>query len=330
MVTTWPKNFPGLGVGAQRLADRITTMSDGRLTIQVYSAGELVPALGTFDAVIEGSAEMSHGAAYYWQNKSKATAFFTGVPYGMTSRELSSWLRYMGGQELYDEVYDQFGLQAFINGDTGTQAGGWFRKELTGLADLQGLKFRTPGIGGQVWEKMGASVVNMGAGDIFPALQSGALDAAEFVGPYNDLALGFYQVCKHYYLSSFTEPGLATELAVDKAKYTALPADLQAIVQIACQAEYDQVACDFYANDPQALAILVKDHGVITHQFPDEILQAGAKAATEILEGLRNSDDALTKKVTESYLSSLAILRTRTENTDAPFLVARKKYFALS
>ena len=330
MVTTWPKNFPGLGVGAQRLADRITAMSDGRLTIQVFSAGELVPALGTFDAVIEGSAEMSHGAAYYWQNKSPATSFFTGVPYGMNSRELASWLRYMGGQELYDEVYDQFGVQAFINGDTGIQAGGWFREELTGLADIQGLKFRTPGLGGQVWEKMGASVVNMGAGEIFAALQSGALDAAEFVGPYNDLALGFYQVCKHYYLSSFTEPGLATELVVDKAKYQALPADLQAIIQIACQAEYDQVACEFYANDPRALAQLVNDHGVITHQFPDEILEAGAVAATEVLETLRNSDDALTKKVTEGYLAALATLRTRTENTDLPFLVARQKYFALS
>jgi TRAP-type mannitol/chloroaromatic compound transport system substrate-binding protein len=330
MVTTWPKNFPGLGVGAQRLADRITAMSDGRLTIEVYSAGELVPALGTFDAVIEGSAEMSHGAAYYWQNKSPATAFFTGVPYGMTSRELAAWLRYMGGQELWDEVYDQFGVVGFINGDTGTQAGGWFRDELTGVADLQGLKFRTPGLGGQVWEKMGVSVVNMGAGDIFAALQSGSLDAAEFVGPYNDLALGFYQVCKHYYLSSFNEPGLATELAVSKAKFQELPADLQAIVQIACQAEYDQVACDFYANDPKALDQLINEHGVITHQFPDDILQAGAAAATEILEGLLNSDDELTKKVTDSYLNSLSILRTRTENTDAPFLVARQKYFALS
>jgi TRAP-type mannitol/chloroaromatic compound transport system substrate-binding protein len=248
----------------------------------------------------------------------------------MTSRELASWIRYMGGQELYDEVYDQFGVVAFINGDTGTQAGGWFRNELTGVADLQGLKFRTPGLGGQVWEKMGASVVNMGAGDIFASLQSGALDAAEFVGPYNDLALGFYQVCKHYYLSSFTEPGLATELAVSKAKLDTLPADLQMIVEIACQAEYDQVACDFYANDPRSLAILVDEHGVKTHQFPEEILEAGAKAASEIFEELRTSDDALTQKVTESYLASLNVLRTRTQNTDTPFLLARQKYFELT
>jgi TRAP-type mannitol/chloroaromatic compound transport system substrate-binding protein len=330
MVTTWPRNFPGLGVGAQRLADRITAMSGGRLTVEVYSAGELVPALQSFDAVIEGSAEMSHGAAYYWQNKSPAASFFTGVPYGMTGRELAAWMRYMGGQELWDEVYDQFGVKGFLNGNTGIQAGGWFRDEITGLSDIQGLKFRTPGLGGQVWQKLGATVVNMPAGEIFPALQSGALDAAEFVGPYNDLALGFYQIAKHYYLSSFIEPGLATELAVSKAKLEALPADLQAIIAIACQAEYDQVASDFYANDPTALDTLVTEHGVITHQFPDEIFEAGATAAKEIVEELRGSDDAPTRKVADSFATALATLRQRTEQMDQPFLQARQKYFALS
>jgi TRAP-type mannitol/chloroaromatic compound transport system substrate-binding protein len=331
MVTTWPRNFPGLGVGAQRLADRITAMSGGRLTVEVFAAGEMVPPLGAFDAVIEGSAEMSHGAAYYWQNKSPATAFFTGVPFGMTSRELAAWIRYMGGQELWDEVYDQFGMKGFINGDTGTQAGGWFRNELTGLADIQGINFRTPGLGGQVWQNIGATVVNMAAGEIFAALQSGALDAAEFVGPYNDLALGFHQVCKHYYISSFIEPGLATELAVDKAKYTALPDDLQQIIAIACQAEYDQVASDFYANDPNALNTLVETHGVIVHpSFPDDILEAGANASKEILTNLRESGDDLTKRVTESFITSLNTLRTRTEGTDMPYLVARERFFDLT
>src|SRR5690606_9267227 len=191
MVTTWPKNFPGLGVGAQRLADRITAASGGRLTVQVYAAGELVPPLQALDAVIDGSAEMSHGAAYYWQNKSQGLAFYTGVPFGMTSRELAAWVRFMGGQEIWDEIYDQFGVQGFLSGDTGTQAGGWFKHELTGVADIQGLRFRTPGLGGQVWGKLGAAVTNLAAGEIFAALQSGTLDAAEFVGPYNDLALGF-------------------------------------------------------------------------------------------------------------------------------------------
>jgi TRAP-type mannitol/chloroaromatic compound transport system substrate-binding protein len=329
MVTTWPKNFPGLGVGAQRLGDRITAASGGRLTVQVYSAGELVPPLQALDAVIDGSAEMSHGAAYYWQNKSQALNFFTGVPYGMTSRELAAWVRYLGGQEIWDEVYDQFGVQAFLSGDTGTQAGGWFKNELTGVSDVQGMRFRTPGLGGQVWERLGASVVNMAAGEIFQALQSGTLDAAEFVGPYNDLALGFHQIAKNYYFPSFIEPGLATELVVDKAKYQELPADLQAIVRDCSQAEYDQVASDFYANDPRALQTLVNDHGVQIRQFPEEILEAGANAAKDIMQGLRDSGDELTKKTAESFVSALNIMRTRTEGTDSPFLQAREKYFQL-
>ncbi|EIM74149.1 twin-arginine translocation pathway signal [Nitratireductor aquibiodomus RA22] len=329
MVTTWPKNFPGLGVGAQRLADRITAASDGRLTVQVYSAGELVPPLQSLDAVIDGSAEMSHGAAYYWQNKSPALSFFTGVPYGMTSREMAAWVRYMGGQEIWDEIYDQFGVQGFLSGDTGTQAGGWFREELTGLDSVKGLRFRTPGLGGRVWEKLGATVTNMAAGEIFQALQSGTLDAAEFVGPYNDLALGFYQVAKNYYFPSFVEPGLATELVVNKSKYQELPSDLQAIVKDVCQAEYDQVASDFYANDPRALKTLVDEHGVNVRQFPDDIVEAGAKAAAEILGELRDSGDALTKKTTESFIESLNILRTRTEGTDGAFVEARKKYFSI-
>lgn len=331
MVTTWPRNFPGLGVGAQRLADRITLASGGRLTVEVFSAGELVPPLQSLDAVIDGTAEMSHGAAYYWQNKSVALSFFTGVPFGMTSREMAAWVRYQGGQELWDEVYDQFGVQGFLSGDTGTQTGGWFKNELTSLADIQGLRFRTPGLGGQVWQALGVSVTNMAAGEIFQALQSGTLDAAEFVGPYNDLALGFYQVCKHYYTSSFTEPGLATELVVDKAKYQALPDDLQAIVRDVAQAEYDQVASDFYANDPHALQTLVRDHDVILHTaFPDDIVEAAALAAKEVLRGIVNSDDELTRRVARSFLDSLALTRTRTEATDLTYALARQRFSDLS
>jgi TRAP-type mannitol/chloroaromatic compound transport system substrate-binding protein len=272
---------------------------------------------------------MSHGAAYYWQNKSAGLSFFTGVPYGMTSRELSGWVRYLGGQQVWDEIYDQFGVQGFLSGDTGNQAGGWFRNELTGVSDIQGLRFRTPGLGGRVWEKLGASVTNMAAGEIFQALQSGTLDAAEFVGPYNDLALGFYQIAKNYYFPSFVEPGLATELVVDKAKYQALPADLQAIIRDVCQAEYDSVAADFAANDPRALQTLVNDHGVQVRQFPEEILKAGAAAAKEIMEGLLESSDPLTKKTAESFVSALNIVRRKTEGTDSLFIQAREKYFQI-
>jgi TRAP-type mannitol/chloroaromatic compound transport system substrate-binding protein len=331
MVTTWPRNFPGLGVGAQRLADRITAASDGALTVQLFSAGEMVPALQSLDAVIDGSAEMSHGAAYYWQNKSVGLSFFTGVPFGMTSRELTGWVRHMGGQELWDEIYDQFGLVGFLSGDTGTQTGGWFRNELTGVADIQGLRFRTPGLGGQVWQKIGASVTNLAGGEIFAALQSGTLDAAEFVGPYNDLALGFHQVAKHYYTSSFVEPGLATELAVDKAKFLALPANLQEIVRTCCQAEYDNVAADFAANDPRALQTLITEHGVTVHsQFPDDILQAGANASKELLQEILASSDELTARTARSFVDALKIMRARTEGTDMSFLSARQRFMDLS
>lgn len=329
MVTTWPKNFPGLGVGAENLAKRINTMSGGRLTVKVFAAGEMVPPLQALDAVINGTAEMSHGAAYYWQNKNVGLSFFTGVPFGMTSREHAAWVRMLGGQEIWDEIYDQFGVQGFLSGDTGTQAGGWFRKEINTVADIKGLRFRTPGLGGQVWAKLGASVTNLAAGQIFQALQTGTLDAAEFVGPYNDLALGFYQIAKNYYFPSFIEPGLATEAVVNKSKYKALPADLQEIIRTACQAEYDQVASDIYANDPRALETMVAKHGVKVHQFSDEILGAGAKAAAEVLTGVRNSDNALAKKTAESFISALNLLRQRAESTDTPYLRAREKFFAL-
>jgi TRAP-type mannitol/chloroaromatic compound transport system substrate-binding protein len=239
-------------------------------------------------------------------------------------------VRYLGGQEIWDKIYDQFGIQGFLSGDTGTQAGGWFRNELTGVADIQGLRFRTPGLGGQVWAKLGAAVTNLAAGEIFAALQSGTLDAAEFVGPYNDLALGFYQIAKNYYFPSFVEPGLATEVTVNKAKFQALPEDLQAIVRTAAQAAYDDVASDMYANDPRALGTLVSEHGVQVRRFPDEILEGGAKAAGELLTDIRTNGDALTKEVAESWVAAFNVLRTRTEGTDMPFLVARETYFKLS
>jgi len=242
-------------------------------------------------------------------------------------------VRFGGGQEIWDEIYDQFGLVALLSGDTGTgtQAGGWFANELTGLADIQGLRFRTPGLGGQVWQKMGASVTNVAPGEIFPALQSGTLDAAEFVGPYNDRAFGFHQVRKHYYTSSFVEPGLATEVAIDKAKFLDLPSDLQQIIRDAAQAEYDNMPSEFYYNDPIALDDIVKNHGVIVHkEFPEEIIVAGAKAARELLEEIIGGADALTRKTADSYIKAFNLLRTRTQNTDQTFALAREKYFDIS
>ena len=221
-------------------------------------------------------------------------------------------------------------MQGFLSGDTGTQAGGWFKNELTGVADIQGLRFRTPGLGGQVWGKLGASVVNMPAGEIFAALQSGTLDAAEFVGPYNDLALGFYQVCQELLLPQLRRAGPRHRTGGQQGQVPGTagrPAGNRP--RSAAQAEYDDVASDMYANDPRALATLVNEHGVQVRRFPDEILEAGAKAATEIIADIRESGDPLTKKVVESFVSALNMLRTRTEGTDSPFLAAREKYFKI-
>lgn len=329
MVTCWPKGFPGLGTGARRLAERITRASNGRLTIKVYSAGELVPPFQALDAVMDGAAEMSHSTPYYWQNKSLALNFFAGLPYGMTMREQSAWVHEMGGQELWDEIYSQFGVQGFLCGNSGNQAGGWFRKEINSLEDVKGLRFRTPGFGGRVWETMGATVTNIPVGEVFSALKSGTLDAAEFASPYNDLALGFYQAAQYYYLSSFNEPGQAVELVVSKEKFESLSEDLQQIVRDACQAELDQVTNSYFANDPRALKTLIDDHGVQVRQFPEDIKKAGAEAARNIYAELLNSEDPLTQKTANSFVDALRMLRTRSEGNEGLFIDDREKYFTI-
>ena len=235
MVTTWPKNFPGLGTGAQRIADAITKMSNGRLTVKLYAAGELVPPFEAFDAVREGKAEMTHDASYYWVAKHKAFPFFCTVPGGLTVQEHNAWIYYGGGQELWDELCHGFGMRSFLAGGSGIQMGGWFQKELTSADDMKGIKMRMPGYGAEVINRMGATAVNLPGGEIMPALQSGVIDATEWVGPWNDLAFGFHKVAKYYYGPGFHEPSSALECLVNLEAYNKLPGDLQLIVHQACQ-----------------------------------------------------------------------------------------------
>ena len=193
MYTTWPKNFPGLGTGANRLAESITRMSGGRLKVTVYGAGERVPALEVFDAVSRGSAQMGHGGAYYWKGKAAAAPFFASVPFGFTAQEMNAWLYYGGGLELWRELYAPFNLMPFDAGNTGTQMGGWFRKPIDSVADLRGLKMRIPGMGGEVMARLGVTAVNIPGGELFTALSTGTIDATEWVGTYNDLAFGLHR-----------------------------------------------------------------------------------------------------------------------------------------
>ena len=206
MTTTWPKDFPGLGTGANRLADYIGALSDGELTVSVHGGGEIVPALEAFDAVSKGVAEMGHGAAYYWKGKTSAAQFFAAVPFGLTAQEMNAWIYTGGGQKLWDDLYAEFNLKPFLAGNTGVQMGGWFNREINSLEDMNGLKMRMPGLGGEVLTAIGAVPKLLPGGEIFTALESGAIDATEWVGPYNDLAFGFYKAAQYYYYPGWHEP----------------------------------------------------------------------------------------------------------------------------
>ncbi len=326
MVTSWPRGLPGIGTGAGRLADTITRMTDGRITVKLYAAGELVPALQCFDAVADGTAELAHDAAYYHISKAEVVAFFSAFPWGLTASELSGWIKYGGGQELWDELYAPFGIKPFLAGNTGTQMLGWFRNEIRSLDDIQGLKFRAPGNGGRVWRKLGATVVTLPGGEIFQALQSGALDGAEWVGPYNDLSLGFYQVAKYYYSPGYHEPGTALQMMVNKPAYDALPDDLKAILAHAATAANDDIYAEYVANSGPALRALVQRHGVQLRIVPRQILMAMGDAANELLADVAGIDD-LSRRIVESYLAYRAAVVPWTTVGELQFLKSRELPF---
>lgn len=300
MVTTWPKNFPGLGTGAQHLADQITRMSGGRLTIKLYGAGEIVPALETFDAVSRGTAEMGHGAAYYWKGKSEASQFFTAVPFGLNAMEMHSWLHFGGGMALYRELYDQFNLMPFDAGNTGVQMGGWFNKEINSVDDLKGLKMRIPGLGGEVLKRAGGTPVTLPGGDLFPALQAGTIDATEWVGPYNDLAFGLHKAAKHYYFPGWQEPGPALECIINKDAWHELPEDLQAIVENAAMAVSQRMLAEYTANNNAALETLVTEHKIDVRRFPDDVLATLRQLSDEVVLEVANRDP-FAKRVYDSF-----------------------------
>ena len=219
MVTTWPKNYPGLGLAAENLSKYVNEMSNGRFKIKVYGAGELVPAMGVFDAVSQGNVELGHGASYYWTGKLKSSQFYTAVPFGLTAQEMNSWIHWGGGQELWEEAYAPFNLVPLAGGNTGVQMAGWFNKEINSIEDLKGLKMRIPGLAGEIFSRAGAETVVLPGSDIFLALQQGVIDAAEWVGPYNDLTFGFHQVAKYYYYPGWHEGGSTLEIIINKDAY---------------------------------------------------------------------------------------------------------------
>jgi TRAP-type mannitol/chloroaromatic compound transport system substrate-binding protein len=312
MVTTWPKDFPGLGTGAARLARTIEEMSNGRLTIKVYGGGELVPPLEVFSAVQQGTAEIGHGAAYYWRGHVKSSLIFTGIPFGMIPQELNGWIYYGGGQELYRKAYEPHGLVPFVAGSSSTQMGGWFNKEINSAADLKGLKMRMPGIGGEALERAGGSPINVPGSEVFTALQSGVVDAAEWVGPWNDQAMGLFQAAKYYYYPGWQEPGSALECLVNKNAWEQLPQDLQHIVRYACQAVTTDMQSDFEANNGAKLHSLVEEHNVQLRAFPDDVLAELKRHTFDIMDQLA-SEDEMFRETWHSFRAFMEQVRQATD-----------------
>jgi len=326
MVTTWPKNFPGLGTAAEEFAKRAAVMSDGKLEIKVFAAGELVPAFESFDAVSSGNADISHSVSYYWQGKSKAFNFFTTVPFGMNSLEHAAWIYHGGGQALWDEVAGGFGIKPLMRASTGVQMGGWFRKEISSLDDYKGLKFRMPGLGGEVLRRLGAAVVNMPLGEIFAGLQAGTIDGTEWVGPWQDLAAGFYKVAKYYYWPGFHEPSTTGEVLVNLKVWESLPKDQQEMLKALTGDQAWKEYADYQANNGESLNKLVQKHGVELRQFPDELLTEIGRLSGEVVSEIGNSDP-LTKKVFESYIAYRRKMLGWTKLSEQGYLNARSLPF---
>ena len=323
MVTTWPKNFPGLGTGCERVAKRINDMTDGQISIRVFAGGELVPALSAFDAVSGGTADMYHGAEYYWQGKSQAYNFFTATPMGLTPEEHYAWINDLGGQELWDELSAQFNVKAFMCGSTSSQTGGWFKNEINSLEDFKGLKYRIPGLGGEVVRRIGAAVVTLAGGDIFPALQSGAIDGAEWVGPWNDLAFGFYKVAKHYYYPGFQEPDSVLALGINKDVWESFTKAQQEIIKTACLAECNTMQADYTAHNGDSLKVLIDKHGVQLHRWPDDIMKEFGRVAGEVVAAAGAADD-MSKRVYESFKQAYQTTKAWSDIGPTAYAMARE------
>ncbi len=300
LVTAWPKDLPGYHSSLVRMTEQVSQMSEGRLTIKIRPGGELCKPFECFDFVSKGSAQMGNGVPYYWRSKSEAFQFFATIPFGFTSSETEAWIHHGGGRALATELYDSFGLVYFPAGGSGCQMGGWFNKEINSINDFKGLKIRYPAFAGDVLKKHGAIVTMVPAGEIYSALKSGQIDAAEWVGPWNDYALKLYESAKFYYWPSWHEPGTVNDIFVNKTAWNSLPKDLKAILTNAIQAMELDFNAELSARNNGYLSLLLNSHKVQLKRFSDETLTELAKTSKAIVEEAANKDP-MTKKVFQSY-----------------------------
>ena len=324
LVTTWPKGLPGLGSAPENFARRVGEMSNGRLTVRVYGAGEVVPPFEVFDAVSQGVAEMGHGASYYWKGKIPSSVFYTAVPFGMTAQEMNGWLHYGGGLELWRELYAPFGVRPFAGGSTGVQMAGWFNRELKSASDLDGLKMRIPGLAGEVFAASGGTAVRLAGGEIYTSMQTGVIDAVEWVGPYNDRTLGLMEVAEYYYYPGWHEPGAMLEFTVNQAAFDRLPADLQAIVEGAARATNQDMLDEFTARNNESLTTLLEKHSTKLRPLPDDVMDVLHSNAVIALGQLKK-DDPMAQKISASYEAFLDGVRTYHEISERAYLNARDR-----
>ncbi len=319
LATSFPPSLDIIHGAADRIAARVEELTGGRFRIRVYAANEIVPALQVMDAVQQGTVQAGLTAGYYYIGKNQALAFDSTVPFGLTARQQVAWLYQGGGLELMDGVYADFGIVPLPCGNTGAQMGGWFRREVGSLADLQGLRMRIPGIGGEIMTRLGTSVQVLGGPEIYPALERGAIDATEWVGPYDDEKLGFYEIAPNYYLPGWWEPGLSATLQVSKAAFDELPASYQALLRTVCNESYSDMLARYDAENPKALTRLVNDHGVQLRVFSDDVLQAAWRESNAYLEEQAVAD-ATFKRVYDSWKAFRA--------TAFPYFAGNEQHYA--
>ena len=322
MVSTWPRDFPGLGTGAQRFAERLGDVTDGRIQVTYYAAGERVGAFDSFDEVASGNAQAYHAADYYWKGKHPGWAYFTAVPFGLAYAEMTAWLEWMGGQELYDELAGEFGLKCIPMGNTGVQWGGWFNKEITSGDDLKGLKMRIPGLGGDVMAKLGASPVSLPGGQIYENLVSGAIDATEWVGPWNDEAMKFYEAAKYYYYPGMHEPASQLAVGFNASFWSSLSESDKALVGAVAQAENGNVMAEYNAKNGAALERLQTEQGVEVREFNEDVYEAFGRGAAEVFaEVVEHS--AMARRIHESMLNARKIVGDYVQLNDVEYINKR-------
>jgi TRAP-type mannitol/chloroaromatic compound transport system substrate-binding protein len=306
-----------------RFAKALKYMTSGLMEVKVYSAGELVGAMESFDATASGAADMYHGAEYYWQGKSKGFSFFTSVPMGMTAAEIMGWIDHGGGQKLWDNLSANFNIKPFQAGNTGHQTGGWFKKKINTLDDFKGLKMRMPGLGGEVIRRLGGAAVQLSGGEIYQALQSGSIDATEWVGPWNDYAFGFYREAPYYYAPGFHEPGASLAVGINLDIWNNLSNSEQSIIKYACKSANDTSLGEYTHENAKALEILKINHGIYPRYFTDEIMKEIGKISNDVVFELGNSDSQ-TATIYESYIKARNSYNKWTEMSDGLYINARK------